>query len=267
MKKTMTMLAASVSAMAAFAQAADQELVEEKEDNLSWRVTVGGMGRGNLRAKMNGGKADFSQVYGVDLDLQYNVWANEDFAVWAGVGGTFVPNQKLYSRRHSSSKRDRDVSEDGFTTFTMDYNESSRSKMDMSYGEFRMMLVPEWTVTEQLSLGARLGVAFDWMRIKAKYDSSWAWNSSFVMNIPGVGQETDTDADAGRSDGSDTMTEFAAQGIVGLQATYMFTDNLGAFAGCDWRVGEKTDVKKGGRNYGTVDMSGWYAVVGIVVRF
>lgn len=265
MKKLM-MAAAMLGAFAAMADATQPEL-EEVSDASNWRLMVGGFGRGNLRTKMAGAKADFDQVYGAELDLQYNAWENEDFALWVGVGGTFCPRQRIYKRGFASSDHESEVSEDGFTTYTYDYSDSGATKVDLSYGELRLMLTPEWKATSRLSLGARLGVAFDWMQAKFTGDSTWQWNSSFAFDIPGIGHDEDLDSDSGSYSDSEKVTEFAAQGIVGIQGTYMFTDTFGLYANCDWRIGGKTDFKKGGETYASVDMSGWYAGFGVVFSF
>ena len=129
------------------------------------------------------------------------------------------------------------------------------------------MAVPEWKVTERLALGARVGVAFDWMRVKCKRRSSWAWHSRFITDIPGIEQKEDTDSDGGVDRDSDSVTEFAAQAILGLQATYLFTDNVGLYVACDWRLGDKTTFKTDYGDRFDVDLNGWYASAGVVVQF
>lgn len=63
------------------------------------------------------------------------------------------------------------------------------------------------------------------------------------------------------------MTRFAAQAILGLQATYLFTDNLGVYATCDWRIGGDTTFKTDyGERY-SADLSGWCAGAGVLVQF
>jgi len=34
------------------------------------------------------------------------------------------------------------------------------------------------------------------------------------------------------------VTKFASQAILGVQATYQFTDTFGLYAACDWRLGD-----------------------------
>ena len=264
--KTTMMIAATLCACAVMAQETAPELVE-KNDGPMWRLTLGGMGRGNIRAKLKGATADYEQLWGAEMDAQCNVWQNDKFNVWVGVGGTLCPSQDAYGSRSSSMRNEHNVSDDGFVTYDFNYNSSDRRSVDLGYGEFRLMVVPEWKVTEKFSLGARLGVAFDWMRAKCRRESSWAWNSLFVMDIPGVMVDLDADSDNGSSGGGDSITEFAAQGIFGIQATYMFTEWIGLYANCDWRIGDDTIFKTDYGDRYSIDMTGWYAGAGVVVQF
>ena len=265
--KTTTMMAAVLCACAALAQETAPELVEKTDSPANWRLTIGGFGRGNVRTKLKGATADHDQLWGADMDVQYNVWENDNINVWVGVGGTFCPNQDAYGSRGSGNSNTHTVSDDGFVTYDFNYNSRDRRSVELGYGELRMMAVPEWKVTERFSIGARVGVALDWMRAKCRRSSSWAWDSRFDINIPGLGATTDTDGDSGSSSDSDSVTEFAAQAIVGIQATYMFTDWIGLYANCDWRMGGDTTFKTDYGDRFSVDMSGWYAGAGVVVQF
>ena len=265
--KTTTIIAATLCAYTVMGQETAPEMVEKDDNPASWRLTIGGFGRGNVRTKLKGATADHEQFWGADMDVAYNVWENENFNVWVGVGGTFCPSQDAYGRRGSTSRSEHQVSDDGFVTYDFNYNSRDNRSVDLGYGELRMMAVPEWKVTERFSLGTRLGVAFDWMRAKCRRSSSWAWNSRFDINIPGVMQTTDTDGDSGGGSDSDSVTEFAAQAIVGLQATYMFTDWIGLYANCDWRMGGDTTFRTDDGDKFSVDMSGWYVGAGVVVQF
>ena len=75
------------------------------------------------------------------------------------------------------------------------------------------------------------------------------------------------DGESGGESWSESQTEFAAQGIVGLQATYLFFENFGLYANVDWRLGDKTEFDFGDDRHASVDMSGWYWGVGAVVTF
>ena len=95
----------------------------------------------------------------------------------------------------------------------------------------------------------------------------WNWNQHTVIDIPPYVHEVIDLGDAGSSGFSDSQTEFAAQAILGLQATYMFTDWVGLYANFDWRLGGETDFKMANNQELSVDMSGWYWGVGAVVSF
>lgn len=266
MKKIMV-AALAVCAIGAFAQEATSALVETSDDPASWRLTVGGFGRGDVRTRLKGGAADHEQVWGADMDVQYSVWQNNDFSVWLGVGGSFCPSQNAYGRNGASRRSEHQVSDDGFVTYDFDYASGESRSVELGYGEFRIMSVPEWKVTEDFFVGARLGVAFDWIRAKSNSGSSWKWNSESSIDIPGIPASIDTDADRGGAFYSDTMTKFAAQAILGLQATYLFTDNLGLYAACDWRLGGNTTFNTAYGDSFDVKMNGWYASAGLVFQF
>ena len=262
-----------VAALATFgttAFAAESQLETKKEDGQwnNWRITVGGFGRGNMKTTLAGMGDDRVTAYGVDLDVQYNVWQNENFNIWGGVGVTYCPRQNVSGAfRTHSSESTHDVSDDGSTTVDFDYASDSRADVELGYGEFRMMLVPEWKVTDAFALGFRAGVAFDWINAKVSGRQNWNWSQHTVIDVPPYVHEVIDLGDAGSSDFSDSQTEFAAQAILGLQATYMFTDWVGLYANFDWRLGGETDFSMADNREVSVDMSGWYWAVGVVVSF
>ena len=266
MKKLMIIGAAFVAGMA-FAQEAQPELEKGDGNWNNWRVTVGGFGRGHMKAKVDGMGSDRFTAYGADLDFQYNVWQNKDFNLWAGIGGTFCPRQDASGGFGGSrTQSTHNVSDDGSTTIDFNYNESNRGKLDLGYGEFRMMLVPEWKVTDDFALGVRVGAAFDWINAKYSQTQNWAWNQTTVIDVPPYVHETLELGDSGSSSTSDSETKFAAQAILGLQATYMFTDYVGLYANFDWRLGGETKFSTEAGDY-KVDMSGYYWGAGVVVSF
>ena len=267
MKKLTAMAAAALACVAMAQESTTPELEEASGDGANWRLTIGGFGRGNVKTRLKGGSGDHKQFWGADMDLQYSVWANQDFNVWVGIGGTFCPNQDAYSGIGGSRRSEHQVSDDGYVTYDFNYATSERRSVELGYGELRMMAVPEWNVTERFALGARVGVAFDWIRAKCEQSSSWRWDSQFVTDIPGILATTDVDSDAGRSGYSEGKTKFAAQAILGLQATYLFTDYFGIYAACDWRLGGDTTFNTGYGDAFVIDMSGWYASAGLVVQF
>lgn len=167
------------------------------------------------------------------------------------------------SGRSSRTQTDHQVSADGYTAYDFSYSEHSRTRVDLAYGEFRLLLVPEWKVTERLSLGSRLGVAFDWVNAHASSRRDWRWKLDVCVQHPrGMEPTVERDGDSGSTRGSDAQTAFAAQAIMGLQATYMFTDHFGAYANVDYRCGGDVDFR-----FASLDLDGWYAGVGVTVAF
>ena len=234
MKKIIVVAAAAI-AIGAFAQ--DQDKTENGSSSQSWRLTVGGFGRGSMTmrpADMPGGRFE---MYGVDADAQFNAYETEKFNLWTGVGFGWAPNQNVYKKSETRTLP-------GATAVNSEKN-------DLQYGEVRLMAVPEWKATDSLAFGLRLGAAFDWTRCKNHWDGS--------VTIPLVGTFGDS--------GADTYTQFLVQGIAGLQGTYMFTDNFGLYAAVDWRGGGEHMLKKNHENYGKLDMDGWYASCGAVFAF
>ena len=227
--KRIMVAAVAVVTLGVFAQEAEQA-----GGSSSWRLSVGGFGRGSMTmrpAEMPGGRFE---MYGTDADAQFNAYERENFNLWTGVGFGCAPNQKVYKKRESRSIG---------AGLTSDLSE----KNELQYGELRLMAVPEWKATDGLALGLRLGAAFDWTRCKNHWEAG----------IPGIWMDS----------GADTYTQFLVQGIVGLQGTYMFTDNFGLYAAVDWRGGGEHMLKKNHENYGKLDMDGWYASCGAVFTF
>ena len=231
MKKIMVAVAAAV-AIGAFAQEAEQS-----GGSSAWRLTVGGFGRGSMTMRPESMPGGRFEMYGTDADMQFNAYETEKFNLWTGVGFGWAPNQKVYKKSE--------------TRTALGATEVNSEKNDLQYGELRLMAVPEWKATESFALGLRLGAAFDWVRCKNHWDGS--------VTIPLLGTFTDS--------GADTYTQFLVQGIVGFQGTYMFTDNFGLYAAIDWRGGGEHTLKKNHENYGKLDMDGWYASGGAVLRF
>ena len=224
--------------------------LQEENGSQNWRITAGGFARGSMKAKI-GNLSDRVELYGADLDLYYRAVEADGFSLWAGIGGTFTP----YQDAGKVSFYEKDVS-DPYTTIEL----GGKGECDVGYGEFRMMLVPEYEVAEGWSFGARLGVAFDWLRARGSL-STW---SRTTINIPGI---PSTSIPVGPSNDSEKFSDFVAQGVVGLQATYLFTDNLGFYSAIDYRVGDEAEFKKNGEKYGSLNMNGWYASAGLVLQF
>lgn len=223
--------------------------LQEENDSQNWRIAAGGFARGSMKAKI-GNLSDRVELYGADLDLYYRAVEADGFSLWAGIGGTFTPYQDADKVSFYEKMGDE------FTSIELGGNGS----FDVGYGEFRMMLVPEYEVAEGWTVGARLGVAFDWLRARGNM-STW---SKTTIAIPGIPTTT---IPVGPSNDSRNYSDFAVQAILGLQTTYLFTDNIGMYASIDYRIGNEATFKKHGEKVGELDMDGWYASVGIVVQF
>jgi hypothetical protein len=223
--------------------------LQEENDSQNWRIAAGGFARGSMKAKI-GNLSDRVELYGADLDLFYRAVEVNGFSLWAGIGGTFTPYQDAGKVSFYEKMGDE------FTSIELGGNGS----FDVGYGEFRMMLVPEYEVAEGWTVGARLGVAFDWLRVRGNM-STWSETNIAIPGIPS------TTIPVGSSGKSENYSAFVAQAILGLQTTYLVTDNFGIYAAIDYRVGGEAEFKKSGEKYAELDMDGWYAGAGVVVQF
>ncbi len=245
MKKLM--IAAFAAGLTCLVQANE---LQEENDTQNWRITAGGFARGSMKAKI-GNMSDRAELYGADLDLFHRVFEKGNFSFWAGLGGTFTPYQDVGEISFNAVDAN-----DPYTTIEL----CGKGDLEVGYGEFRMLLVPEYNVTENWTIGARIGVAFDWLRARGSL-STW---SRTTINIPGI---PSTSIPVGPSNDNEKFSDFVAQGVVGLQTTYLFTDNLGFYSAIDYRVGDEAEFKKNGEKYGSFDMNGWYASAGLVLQF
>jgi hypothetical protein len=240
-------IAAMVAGVICFLQAKE---LEEEVENQNWCITVGGFARGSMKAKM-GSLSDRVELYGADMDLYYRIMEIDSFNLWVGMGGSFAPYQD--AGKNSFYIKD---SNDPYTTIEL----GGKSDLEVGYGEFRMMLVPEYNITDNWTVGARLGVAFDWLRGRGKI-STW---SNTTISIPGIPSTT---IPVKPSSESENYSDFNVQAILGLQTTYFFTDNLGLYASIDYRIGSEAEFSKGGEKVASLDMDGWYTGVGIAIQF
>ena len=266
MKKLIVAFTAVVAFGALANEVKESGVSAEKENSqASWRITAGGFGRGNIRTSMGGG-AEHDTLWGSEMEMHWNAFECEDFRLWFGLGGAFSSRREVYGRRNSTQTSEHRVSDDGYVTYDFSSYSSNSRSVDLATGEFRLLATPEWKVSESFSVGARLGVAFDWLQAKCKTSSVWAWNSRLQTSIPGLLEETDVEADSGRNSNSCSKTEFAACGILGVETTYMITENIGVYALCDWRIGDDAEFDCSGEKC-SINMDGWYAATGIVVQF
>lgn len=241
------LIMAAVAAAGIFAASA----AEEEETVQNWRLTVGGLARGSMKAQIGDLGSKRCEAYGADLDVQYRAFQSGAFSLWAGVGGTYLPKQRM----GSDSFYELDVSDPDVTI-----EDGGRGTLDVAIGECRLLLVPEYAITEHWSVGARVGVAFDWVRATVK-SSEWSRTDIHVPGMPSVV------IPAGPYSETDRFTDFVAQAILGLQTTYMVTDNLGLYATVDYRCGGDATFEKGGDRYASLNLDGWCAGAGVVVRF
>lgn len=187
-----------------------------------WRLGLSGFARSGVRLSMDGFGSGRTSLYGADLDLQYSLGGRGPYGLWLGIGGSYCPRQDDVFDRGS---RLADV----------------RGRLDLDYGEFRLMTVPHWRMTDDLSLGLRLGVAFDWLTVSSSLDGD---------GMAGSGDDT----------------RFLAQGIVGVQATYRLTDAIGLSSHADWRHGGTAEFETD-TGSSSADLSGWHYGVGVVITF
>ena len=245
MKKLMFTAMVSAIAVAVFANTN-----EGPSDSQNWRITAGGFARGSMKAKI-GNMSERTELYGGDLDLYYRAFEMGRFSLWAGIGGTFTPYQDVSKQ----SIYEKDAS-DPMAVIELGVD----AEAEVGYGEFRMLLVPEYEVQAGWNIGGRIGVAFDWLKARGSL-STW---SRTTINIPGI---PSTVIPVGPSGESEDFSDFTAQAILGLQTTYFFTDNVGLYGAIDYRIGDEAEFKKGGEKYGSLDMDGWYVSAGIAVQF
>lgn len=214
----------------------------------NWRLTVGGLARGSMKAQVGDLGSKRCEAYGAELDFQYRAFQAGDFSLWTGLGGTYVPKQKMGSWAFAEI----DNSDPAITL--EDYG---TGKMEAAVGEFRLLLVPEYALTERWTVGARVGVAFDWVRATFKL-SEWGVMNDHLSGIT---------LPYGPYNETDRVTDFVAQAILGLETTYMLTDGFGLYANVDYRCGGNATFEKGGERYAELNLDGWCVGAGVVLAF
>ena len=216
-----------------------------------WRLSVGGLARGSMKAQVGDLAAKRCEAYGADFDVQYRAFSSGDFSLWTGVGGTYVPKQKM----GSSSFYECDASDPTITV-----EDGGKGRLEAAMGEFRILLVPEYALTERWTVGARIGAAFDWVR--GTVDST-VWSRTDI-HVPGL---PSTVIPVGPFRENDHFTEFVTQAVLGLQTTYLLTDSVGLYANVDYRCGGNATFEKGGERYAELNLDGWCVGAGVVLAF
>lgn len=251
MKKMMTFTLAAFMAACAFAEikevAADTDYVpmSAEDEGLAsrFRISGGAVGRFGLegRAAAFGdfpGAKEHAHLYGMGLDVQFNLLPAEKFNLWLGLGGRYMPEQELMDYSQTWS--------DSFSTMTY------KGKVDIEAYDLRVMLIPEWAITPSVALGVRAGIGFTHYRGKLTETST--------VNVPSIAVSTSSSSAVSFSD-----TQF--QGILGLQATWMLTDHIGIYAYGDGIIGGDADFTVNGEKAGSLDSTAFEAGLGVTITF
>lgn len=66
---------------------------------------------------------------------------------------------------------------------------------------------------------------------------------------------------------NDSDTKFIAQGLIGLQTSYMLTENLGFYAAVDYRAGNSAKIHVSRSEVAKINLDGLCWGVGMIVQF
>lgn len=97
-------------------------------------------GYGNFGSKMkltDPATNERGDLYGTRLDLQLNLYTQDSFNLWVGIGGSWTPEQEFGTYADS-------YNEPGI------YTETLSGKMKLREYALRAMLVPEWKFAKRL---------------------------------------------------------------------------------------------------------------------
>ena len=197
-------------------------------------------GYGNFGSKMkltDPATNERGDLYGTRLDLQLNLYTQDSFNLWVGIGSSWTPEQEFGT--YSDSYNEPGI-----------YTETLSGKMKLREYALRAMLVPEWEVCEAFALGLRLGVEIQYA--KAKFSESLTFTDVGGTDTLGWGFEN-----------SDTLV----RGIVGIQATWMFTEHLGLTAYGKGQFGQDMDLEINGNKFGTLEGTAFEAGISLTFRF
>ena len=213
---------------------------ERSDEAGLFRVSAGGFGRFGMDMKYAAGR-EHLELYGAGVDFQYNLLPEERFNLWVGVGYSYAPEQDAckYTEQYNYSSN-------GTT-----WSETYAGKFELKAHDFRLMLIPEWQICEDFALGLRMGVSLGF------YDGKLT--------------ETYTYADDWGSDSegpcSYKQDDTVVQGLIGVQATWFFSESVGAYVYCDARFGDDVDLKIDGEKFGKFETSGVEVGVAAVGQF
>lgn len=199
------------------------------EDVIPVKFSIGGFARGGLTVKLDkdlGGGDKSGEAYGAEADLLFAVAKKDDFTLWTGLGLSWAPQQEI-------------VSDSGYLYGYGYYN----GVFKLGYEELRLLVEPQYNITDNWSIGLRAGLALDLVHMKGNLDSPYVYMW-------------------GR------RTTCIVQGLIGVKTSYMFTKEIGVYAAVDYRGGSSADfVKFYGQKILSMDMNGWYASAGLQVQF
>lgn len=195
---------------------AEEEPYNERGDSGRWRLMVGGAYVSGLEASNPDGKAD-DATFGFSIDAMENLVESDYWNFWWGIGLSYMPSRDLGSTSTSST-----TSYGTVFTDTTDY--------EASMFEFRVMLNPEWRVTEYWTLGALAGFAIDRVEFEAKEHAS-AVNPVYpFMNQARSASVSEDDV--------------YLTGIFGVQTAYRITEHFGLYANATYRTSHDFTAKK-----------------------
>lgn len=197
----------------------------EKDDTAAarWRIALSGVGRFGADISMMDTPLNKSgELYGAGFEVMFNLLPEEDFNLWVGLGTTYMPKQEFASCLASESN----------ANYTLTFDE----KVKIKAYDLRFMVMTEWNLTESLALGLRLGVG--------------------ICHYSGDDAETLSLSDAyGSASMRNTYSysETLFRAILGVQAHWAITEQLGALAYCQAYLGNKADLKIDGEKVGEFD--------------
>lgn len=200
------------------------------------RVSANGFGRFGTKGSIDGVGRDRGELWGMGLDVQFNLLPKERFNLWFGLGVDWLPEQDLADCAYTERG--------GVPGYDYTYTMTDKIRFS-SYGA-RVMLIPEWKVCEAFALGLRLGLGLD--HVRGEVDEEWRYSDALG-----------TDGGVDRYKSSDNLLT----GIVGLQATWNVTDHFGFFAYAEGRFGGDLDLEAAGAKIGSVDGTSFEAGIGL----